>query len=614
MAVEERLIGTELAGYRVESLRGRGGMGEVYKALDLRLDRPVALKVLAPRLADDERFRDRMLRESRLAASLDHPNVIPVYEAGEAEGRLFIAMRWVTGTDLKALLRREGAVEPSRAVALVEQVAAALDAAHERGLVHRDVKPSNVLVDEQGGREHCYLADFGLTQSSSDRGPTDGQFMGSVDYVAPEQIRGDEIDGRADQYALGCMLFELLTGTLPYRSGSGVAAMFSHLEEPVPSASARRNGLSAEVDAVLARAMAKDPADRFDSCGELVGAARSALGVGEPSRRRRRTAIVGGVLVATAIVAALLGVLLTRGDTAVAAAEAGALVRIDTASNAVVSDTPVPGHPGNLTVAAGSVWIADFFEGVLRRFDPATGTIQRITSNGEPRDIASLGDSVYVAADGDYLSGVVSRYDATTGIRRDGVKLLACAIAAGDGVVWAAGCPFVQRFSTDARPLRILHAVFLPYQSPSRSENSRVQFRELAIGGGSLWALGDALDRRLWRLDERTGRVLATIDLGFPPRSAAFENGLLWVTDSLHDTVVPIDARTNQVLRSIPVGRSPGGIVAAAGSVWVPNMIDGTVSRIAADSKTVVATIAVGHFPREITASSENVWVTGYAG
>ena len=236
MAASLHLIGSELAGYRVEALRGRGGMGEVYRALDLRLGRPVALKVLAPGLADDERFRDRMLRESRLAASLDHPNVIPVYEAGEAGGRLFIAMRWVEGTDLKALLRRSGALEPARAIALAAQIADALDAAHRGGLVHRDVKPSNVLVDEQGGREHCYLADFGLTQSASDHGPTDGQFMGSVDYVAPEQIRGDEVDGRADQYALACLLFELLTGTLPYRSGSGTATMFAHLDEPAPRA------------------------------------------------------------------------------------------------------------------------------------------------------------------------------------------------------------------------------------------------------------------------------------------------------------------------------------------------------------------------------------------
>jgi serine/threonine protein kinase len=182
-------VGTTIAEYVVEAPIGSGGMGEVYRALDERLGRRVALKVLLRRLADDAGFRERLLRESRLAASLDHPNVVPVYEAGEADGRLYIAMRYVDGTDLKALLRRQGAIDPTRAIALAAQVAAALDAAHALGLVHRDVKPSNVLIDQQGGREHVYLADFGLTQSASDRGPADGSLMGSVDYVAPEQIR-----------------------------------------------------------------------------------------------------------------------------------------------------------------------------------------------------------------------------------------------------------------------------------------------------------------------------------------------------------------------------------------------------------------------------------------
>ena len=192
--------------------------------------------MLGADLAGDERFRERLLRESRLAAGLDHPNVVPIYEAGEAEGRLFIAMRYVDGTDLRALLRRHGALAPERALALAGQVAGALDAAHARGLVHRDVKPSNVLVDDPGGRDHCYLADFGLTQSASDRGPADGSLMGTLDYVAPEQIRGDPIDGRADQYALACLLFECLTGTLPFRRDSEMATIFAHLEEPPPAA------------------------------------------------------------------------------------------------------------------------------------------------------------------------------------------------------------------------------------------------------------------------------------------------------------------------------------------------------------------------------------------
>jgi serine/threonine protein kinase len=208
------LVAPKLSGYRTEELIGRGGMGEVYLARDVRLGRPVALKVLATGMAEDDRFRERLLRESRLAASLDHPNVIPIYEAGEQGGRLFIAMRYARGGDLKALLRPGGALEPARALGIAEQLAGALDAAHRRGLVHRDVKPSNVLLDSEDVREHCYLADFGLTQSASERGPTDGQFMGTVAYVAPEQIRGEKVDGRADQYGLACLMFECLTGTV----------------------------------------------------------------------------------------------------------------------------------------------------------------------------------------------------------------------------------------------------------------------------------------------------------------------------------------------------------------------------------------------------------------
>src|SRR5262245_16931635 len=181
-------------------------MGEVYRALDTRLQRPVALKLLLEQLTDDPAFRDRLLRESRLAASLDHPNVVPVYDAGEVDGRLYLVMRYVDGTDLRALLRREGALEPARAIAIAEGVAAALDAAHEHGLVHRDVKPSNVLLDARG---HPYLADFGLTRSPSDPTPGgEGQELGTVDYVPPEGVRGDASEPASDVYSFGCLLYE----------------------------------------------------------------------------------------------------------------------------------------------------------------------------------------------------------------------------------------------------------------------------------------------------------------------------------------------------------------------------------------------------------------------
>ena len=607
------LAGSTLAAYRVERVIGRGGMGDVFLAEDTKLGRPVALKVVAEALAEDERFRERLLRESRLAASLDHPNVVPIYDAGEADGRLFIAMRYVAGPDLKALLRAEGPLEPARAMTIAGQVASALDAAHRRDLVHRDVKPSNVLLDRQDGPEHAYLADFGLVQSPGERAPTDAQFMGTVDYVAPEQIRGEAVDGRADQYALGCLLFECLTGTLPFPRGSDVAAIYAHLEEPAPRPSERREELPAALDPVLARAMAKDPTERYGTCGELVGAAREALGLAPQERPRRRWLVAGAALALAGLAAAVVVLALGSGGDAVAGGPSGTLFQIDPRTNEVAGRTEVPGYPNAVEVSAGGIWIGDFRQGVLWRYDPRTGAQQRISSNGEPRDLAALGGDVYVAADGNNLTGTVARYDAATGVRKDSIDLLVCALASGEGVVWAAGCPFVQRLSTGSRPLHKVNEVFLPFQQPGTASNSRIQFREMAVGDGSLWVLGDALDRRMWRLDRRGGRVRATIDLGFPPRSAVVAGGAVWVTDGLHDTVVPVDVASGRVLPAVRVGRGASGVAAAGGAVWVANAGDGTVSRVDPARRRVTATVHIGGFPSEMAAGDGAIWVTSHA-
>jgi serine/threonine-protein kinase len=249
--------GTEVAGYRIERTLGRGGMSVVYLAEHDWLQRKVALKVLAPQLAEDERFRERFVRESRLAASLDHPNVIPIFEAGASGGDLFIAMRYVEGTDLRTLLHEDGALEPGRAVAIVRQIGAALDAAHEQGLVHRDVKPGNVLLARQRGSEvgeHVYLSDFGLTKrSASDSGITGtGQFVGTLDYAAPEQFKGGTPDARTDVYSLGCVLFECLTGRPPFTSENDAGLMYAHLQEPPPSVTANNADLPRGIDEVVA--------------------------------------------------------------------------------------------------------------------------------------------------------------------------------------------------------------------------------------------------------------------------------------------------------------------------------------------------------------------------
>src|SRR4051794_19540644 len=264
--------------YRILAPLGAGGMGVVYLVEDEVLGRRVALKLLAPGLADSPDFRDRFVRESRLAASIEHPGIVPIYEAGEADGTLFIAMRLVDGPDLRTLLAADGPLAPARAADLVAQVAAALDAAHAVGLVHRDVKPANVMIDRAGGREHCYLTDFGLTKNiSATSGYTStGQVVGTLSYVAPEQIQGGPVSARADVYSLGCVLFECLTGSVPFRRDHDVALMYAHMQDPPPQAHDLRPELPAGIDQVLARALAKAPEDRQPSCGQLAVEARPA--------------------------------------------------------------------------------------------------------------------------------------------------------------------------------------------------------------------------------------------------------------------------------------------------------------------------------------------------
>ena len=274
--------GSLVAGYRLEVRVGAGGMAVVFRARDERLGRLVALKVLAPGLAADPGFRRRFIAESRAAAAVDDPHIIPIYEAGEADGALFIAMRFVGGGDLRRVLDREGVLAPGRAAGFISPVASALDAAHAVGLVHRDVKPANILVDTRRDRpDHVYLSDFGVSKGaiSSVSLTEAGHFLGTPDYSAPEQIQGLVVDGRADQYALACVAFQLLAGVPPFGRDQGMAVLFAHLSQPPPSLAARRAGLPGGVDAVLARGMAKVPQQRFGSCAEFADALRGALGL-----------------------------------------------------------------------------------------------------------------------------------------------------------------------------------------------------------------------------------------------------------------------------------------------------------------------------------------------
>jgi serine/threonine-protein kinase len=303
-------VGSEFASYRIRGVLGRGGMSVVFRADNLRLGNEVALKVMSVELSEDDAFRERFVRESRLAASINHPNIIPIYDAGEEDGLLYIAMRFVEGADLKTLIRQAGPLSLRRAGDIVSQVARGLSVAHQRGLVHRDIKPANILTERAGAAgetvDHAYLTDFGLMKHQFSRsGLTNtGQFLGTVDYVAPEQVEGRQTDHRADIYSLGCVLYECLTGTVPYPRDGEVAVLFAHVQDAVPRVTDSRPDLPSAVDEIVARAMAKLPERRYANATDIsqdltqtVGASRYSHAPPLPSEigpRGRPTDVVAG--------------------------------------------------------------------------------------------------------------------------------------------------------------------------------------------------------------------------------------------------------------------------------------------------------------------------------
>jgi tetratricopeptide (TPR) repeat protein/predicted Ser/Thr protein kinase len=307
MSVDRR-IGSELAGYRIVEPLGRGGMGVVYRAEHVRLGRPAALKLLVATLGQAD-HRERFLRESKLAASLDHPSIVPVYDAGEEDGLLYIAMAYVEGSDLKTLLVREGKLPLRRTLRIVGQIASALDAAHARGLVHRDVKPANILV---GPDDRAYLSDFGVVKELTAAGTTrTGSFIGTIEYCAPEQIEGKDVDARADVYALACVLYECVVGTPPFHRSSDVAVLNAHLHAPPPKLSKAAPDLPAALEPVLAKALSKSALDRYSTCGEFIALARAAA-VPEPHVSRARLAISFGLLALAALAGAAIAVTVDR--------------------------------------------------------------------------------------------------------------------------------------------------------------------------------------------------------------------------------------------------------------------------------------------------------------
>ena len=581
-------IGTELAGYRIDALLGRGGMGIVYRAHDLALGRDVALKLLAPVLAADVSFRERFLRESRLAASLEHPNVVPIHDAGEVDGQLYIAMRLVEGTDLKALLKAEGALAPTRALHIVEQVAGALDAAHARGLVHRDVKPSNVLV---AADEHVYLADFGLSRSLGEAGSSLGatQSLGTIDYVAPEQIRGEDVDGRADVYALGCLLQECLTGEPPFRRSTDAAVLFAHLEE-------KPAGLPG-LEQVMTKALAKEPDGRFETCHQLVEATRSALGLEtKPSRWPFAVAAVGVALIG----AALLAFLLTQGDGS-AKAEPGAdsLVRIDPKTNRVTETMPVGRKASGVAAAGRFVWVTNAGDGTIWRIDPKTAEVLKVAARGTPTGIA-VGSSALVADGPEHrlvainpASGSVRYETALPGSAGPSLQ-----VATGEAGAWFADPAerIVGKVEEGFKGGTLSAQVRIP---PDRTSlvSSYEAFDGLAVGDGSVWVAGDALGRTVWRVDPVAGSVVAKIPLSFVPGSIAAGRGSRLGHLASRRHRLAHRPKTNRITATIHVGRGVDAIAAGEGAVWVTSSIDDTVTRIDPKTNRVVARVQLDSTP-----------------
>jgi YVTN family beta-propeller protein len=654
MSTDSR-VGSEIAGYRIESVLGRGGMGVVYVARHLRLDRTVALKVVSPDLAEDPKFRDRFVRESRLAASLEHPNIVPIYDAGEAEGTLYLAMRLIQGTDLKSLIAEDGGLDPGRTVRLLEQAAGALDTAHQAGLVHRDVKPGNVLIGAPGRGEHAYLSDFGLTKRmTSDSGITGtGQFVGTLDYAAPEQFEGKRLDGRADVYSLGCVLYECLTGDIPFRRDNQAALVYAHLMADPPKVTEAKPDLPQAVDAVVAKGMAKKPEDRYSTAGELLADARDILGaegvgVGVaatkaapppgrepagpppgPETRWPRPALVGAgalALVAVVLAAVLLstrnggkpGAASSTGGSASAAALSSKdrVVRINPNTRQVVASIAAGRGPRGVALGEGSVWVANSGDGTVSRIDPVANKVTGTIPVGKrPVAIAFGEGGIWVANN---LSNSVSRIDPTTNkvVATIPLEGRPTSVAAGQGSVFVASA--LEIVVTEPFPQVVVWQI--DPDTNALAATSRVV-------GGCQGVVAEG-DEGVWvetgqvvaRVEPATGKILSEFSPEATPLGITVGEGSVWAArGGLPARVLRLDAAGESVEQEIPVGntRTSGGgdlgcpyiaLAAGSGSLWVTNVDDGSISQIATVSNDVVATFPVGPGLNSLAIGQGGLW------
>jgi tRNA A-37 threonylcarbamoyl transferase component Bud32 len=554
-------------------------MSVVHLAEDLALGRKVALKVLAPELSQDQGFRERFRLESRLAASIDHPNVIPIYEAGEAEGQLYIAMRYVEGTDLRRLIDEEGALEPKRAIELIAHVADGLEAAHTRGLVHRDVKPSNVLIASPGEQEHVYLADFGLTKTaeSEEEAKEVAQLSGTTDYVAPELITEAHAGKSADVYALGCVLYETLTGQVPFPRSSELETLVAHIDEPAPKPSKARPEVSDALDAVVERAMAKDPAERFASAAELAAAARATL---PQAGRSRRLAALLAALAAVLAGAALAAVLLTRGDTPGPNApttdlvEAGAIQRVDLETGKLAATIRIPGQPLDLATGAGAVWLADDGDDIIYRFDPETYERAIVPESHIPQTLVAAGDSIWLGAGTQDGRPVLVPLASQRGRTGAGIGLQALAERSGD----------------NGPPVRVLSQLI-----PAS--------RTLSLDTFDGWVL-DAAEGVLRRFRGGEPPTLSSpIDTGGTPHIAAGGMSELWVGQGRELARLVGD----RIVTRTRLSGTPVALAAGSDGVWAAT-VDGMLVLVERDG-AIAHTVRLSGRPVDLETGEDSLWL-----
>jgi DNA-binding beta-propeller fold protein YncE len=602
--VAELATGTTVAGYRIDGLIARGGMGVVYRATHLGLERPVALKVIARELADREGFRERFLLESRLTARLEHPAVVPVYDSREVEGELIVAMRLIGGGDLRKLIDRDGPLEPRRALLLLGQVGEALDAAHAAGIVHRDVKPHNVLVEG----DRAYLSDFGLAKALGESGVASGaSIVGTAHYMSPEQWRGEDIGPAADVYSLGCVLYEALTGVVPY------ARRESDTEPEVPEG----------VDRVIERAVDKDPRRRYPSAGALIAAARQREDSGlQPTQVLTRPSAAPPADAETARqsssahvteredhgggwgIGPLRGRRLRWTGAAVAAITglvALALVLFGGGGVSVSSPIAIGKPPLRIAAGGSGVWVTSERDGILTHIDPGSGEVVgspfRLMTGIAGVAVGSRWIWVTVPSRGELLavapgSGRISRT-----IHLGGAP---GAIALGGGRVWVADEDGAGVTAVDADAGRVERRGLPPHAAPLR----------LAAGAGGLW-VSSATTGAVRRIDLGTLGVGEAIPVGRNPAGVTVGHGLVWVANARSATVSRVDPSIHQVLGDpIEVGERPGGIDAGTSSVWVTNSGADTVTRIdLADGEVQGGPIHVGPQPGAVAVGGEAVWV-----